>query len=738
MKTTITAIICLLSLVTTALAAQAPSAKRLSGERSHPKIGLVLSGGGARGAAHIGILKELERLRVPVDYIAGTSMGAIIGGLYASGMSTDEIEKALVEIDWDDIFSDRAPREKLSTNRKFDDAFFLINKNVGFKDGKLQLGRGLIQGRKMYLKLKDLTLPVSGVTDFDQLSIPFRAVASDIATGEPAVLASGDLAAAIRASMSIPGFFAPMEIDGRLLVDGGVTNNLPVDVVRQMGADVSIVVDISTPLAPKEALASVFSIVLQLTGIMTRGNTEAQLATLSDNDVLLVPDLGSITTGDFTKAAEGVEMGVTAARVNQAALQRLAVSETAFAHHMAARETRERGLPIIDFVRLNNDSSVADEVIRSLLRVEIGEPLDTPQLEEDLAAIYGLDVFDNVSYSAVKDDGRTGVVISVQERPWGPNYLQFGLQFSSDAADQNRLALRFGVLRVPINRLNGELQFIAELGDEPTFVADLYQPVGVGSPYFVRPRLFFTRRLFNTFEEGQIIAQNRVRDAGGSLAVGRDFGTWGQFEAGVSRSAGDVDLRIGVETVPQGDVDSGEWFARLRFDTLDNANFPRSGVLGTLGIRRSSTSLGADTDFDQATLDMYGTGSWGKNTLLWGARYFTTYNGEAPIQSRFRLGGLFDLPGFVDDSLNGENVVLLRAGYMRAFGRVASIPAYWGGTLQQGNVFENKDDIEFDATLTAASVFFGLDTILGPFYAGYGVAEGGQDSVYLLLGTQFR
>jgi NTE family protein len=698
----------------------------------------VLSGGGARGAAHIGILKELERLRVPVDYIAGTSMGAIIGGLYASGMSTEEIERALVEIDWDSIFSDRAPREKLSTNRKFDDAFFLINKGVGFKDGKLQTGRGLIQGRKMYLKLKDLTLPVSSVTDFDQLSVPFRAVASDIATGQAVVLDSGDLASAIRASMSIPGFFAPVEIDGRLLVDGGVTNNLPVDVVRQMGADMAIVVDISTPLMDKEALGSVFSIVLQLTGIMTRGNTEEQLATLSENDVLIVPDLGSITTGDFTKAAEGVEMGIAAAQANEAALQGLAVSEAEYARHIAARASRGRGVPVIEFVHIDNDSSVADEVIRSRLRVEIGKPLDIPELEEDLATIYGLDVFENVSYRMVKDDGRSGLEIFVRERPWSPNYLQFGLSFSGDFSDNNRLALRFGYLRVPINRLNGELQFVVELGDEPSFVADLYQPLAVGSAYFVRPRLSYTRRLFNTFEDDQLIAQNRVRELGGSLAVGRDFGTWGQFEVGVSRSVGEVDLRVGVETVPEGDVDNGNFFARLRFDTLDDVNFPRSGVLGSLGVLSSSTSLGADTDFDQATLDVYGAKSWGNDTFLAGARYLKTYDGEAPIQSRFRLGGLFDLPGFVDDSLSGQHVILLRAGYMRALGRVASIPAYLGGTLQQGNVFEDEGDIDIDDTFTAGSIFFGLNTFLGPFYAGYGVAEGGNDSIYLLLGTQFR
>jgi NTE family protein len=257
-----------------------------------PKIGLVLSGGGARGAAHIGVLEVLEEMHIPIDCIVGTSMGSIVGGLYASGMSPAEINEALATIDWEDAFNDNIPREDRSFRRKRDDDLYLIKHKPGIgDDGKIKLPTGFLQGQKIDLIFKELTLPVSDIKNFDQLNIPFRAVATDITTGEMVVFSSGDLAKSMRASMSIPGIFAPMEMDGRLLVDGGVSNNLPVDVARDMGAEIVIVVDISTPLKKREELTSALSITAQLTGILTRRNTEAQIATLSDKDILIVPPL---------------------------------------------------------------------------------------------------------------------------------------------------------------------------------------------------------------------------------------------------------------------------------------------------------------------------------------------------------------------------------------------------------------------------------------------------------------
>jgi len=347
-----------------------------------PKIGLVLSGGGARGAAHIGVLEVLEEMHIPIDCIVGTSMGSIVGGLYASGMSPAEINEALATIDWEDAFNDNIPREDRSFRRKRDDDLYLIKHKPGIgDDGKIKLPTGFLQGQKIDLIFKELTLPVSDIKNFDQLNIPFRAVATDITTGEMVVLSSGDLAKSMRASMSIPSIFAPMEMDGRLLVDGGVSNNLPVDVARDMGAEIVIVVDISTPLKKREELTSALSITAQLTGILTRRNTEAQIATLSGKDILIVPDLGDISSSDFNESGKAIPEGKAAAEQHREQLAGLAISQADYANLVLAQPERKTTLPVIEFVKLNNQSRVSDEVIMARLHVKTGEPRDVQALE---------------------------------------------------------------------------------------------------------------------------------------------------------------------------------------------------------------------------------------------------------------------------------------------------------------------------------------------------------------------
>ena len=265
-------------------------AQDTSGER--PRIGLALSGGGARGAAHIGILKVLEREHIPVDYIAGTSMGAIVGGMYASGMSPEEIETQLTAVDWDDVFDDNIDRADRSFRRKDDDRLWMIPHKPGFNDGKIKLPPGLVQGQKISNLLTALTLHVADIDDFDDLGIPFRAVAADIRTGEKVVLDSGSLATAIRASMSIPAILSPVAWGDMMLVDGGIASNLPIETVRAMGADIIIAVDISTPLQGEDVAQSILSIAEQMSGFLTRRNVEAELRTLGERDILLVPELG--------------------------------------------------------------------------------------------------------------------------------------------------------------------------------------------------------------------------------------------------------------------------------------------------------------------------------------------------------------------------------------------------------------------------------------------------------------
>jgi NTE family protein len=704
-----------------------------------PKVCLVLSGGGARGAAHIGVIEVLEEMHIPIDCITGTSMGSIVGGLYASGMSTREITKSLNTIDWEDAFNDNIPREDRSFRRKRDDDLYLIKHKAGIgDDGKIKLPTGFLQGQKIDLIFKELVLPVSDIKNFDHLRIPFRAVATDIATGQAVVLDSGDLAKSMRASMSVPSIFAPVEMNGRLLVDGGVSNNLPVDVARDMGADIVIAVDISTPLKKKEKLTSAVSITGQLTGILTRRNTEEQIAALSGRDILIVPDLGDITSADFTESEKAVPKGRAAAEQHREQLAGLAIAQADYANLVRSIPERTTTPPLIDFVKLDNKSRVSDAVIMARLHVKTGEPLDVKALDHDIGIIYGLELFANVDYEVVQEDGRTGLLVHARERAWGPNYLQLGLELGDNFKGESSYNLGAAYTRTAINRLNGEWRTALQIGESTVIATEIFQPLDVGSRYFIHPRLFYRNGNYNLFSpDGDILAQYRVSRYGIDISGGREFGAWGEARLGYRRYAGEVEARIGTPTQPEGSYNSGELYGRLSVDKLDDVNFPTAGYVGRLEYLWSDTVLGADTDFDQVLFNGGYAYTWNRNTLLAGASFYVTPDDDAPVQNLFRLGGLFKLSGYQVNELSGQQLGLLKVIYMRRVGDFNLVPMYLGGSLEAGNTWQDTDDIEFNNLIGAGSLFIGLDTFLGPIYIAYGVAENSHNSFYLYLGKIF-
>ena len=321
-------------------------------EQARPKVGLVLSGGAARGLAHIGVLKALEEQGVRIDAIAGTSMGAVIGGLYASGYSVEELEKLATTLDWQQALSDAPPRKDIPFRRKQDDRDFLVKQKLSFRDdGSLGLPLGVIQGQNLALLLESKLAHTADTRDFDKLPIPFRAVATDIASGEKVVFRKGHLPQVIRASMSIPAVFAPVELEGRLLVDGGMVDNIPLDIVREMGVDIAIVVDIGTPLRSRKQLATVVDVLNQSITLMTRRNSEEQLAALHPNDVLIEPPLASFGVTDFGKAEEMIDAGYRATRILDARLARLRPAEPVDAELNAARAPGHR-TPIITAINV--------------------------------------------------------------------------------------------------------------------------------------------------------------------------------------------------------------------------------------------------------------------------------------------------------------------------------------------------------------------------------------------------
>lgn len=701
-----------------------------------PKIGLVLGGGGARGAAHVGVLKVLEELRIPIDIVVGTSMGSIVGGLYATGMTPAEIEREMLTMDWYDLFQDAPRREDRSFRRKRDDDLYAFDAKLGVKEGKIEVPLAYIRGQKLHLALNRLTLSVAGVNDFDRLPIPYRAVATDLQTGKEVVIANGDLVNAIRASMAVPAVFDPVEIDGRLLADGGLANNVPVSVARALGAEVLIVVDVGAGLYERKDITTILSVTSQLTGFLFTLNTEHQLSMLHQNDVLIRPLLGNISGGDFTRVGEAVPLGETAAHDHADMLQRYSLDQEQYLHHLAQRVQRQPAPPVVDFIRINNLSHLDDAVIASRINAKAGEPLDVTRLETDIAQVYGLEIFESVQYEFVHEDGKTGLVVTAREKSWGPAYLQFGLASSNDM--QGDALLRLGVLytQTQVNALNGEWRIGVQIGDEPGIFTELHQPLDPLSRYFISGRVGYLSRDINQFDSsGNRLAIYQVNTTGFELGGGREFGTWGEGRLGFRRESGDAEISVGTPA-PKINVDRGELFVRLSDDKLDDLYFPRSGHYGVLEYRMAREQYGASDDYEQWLFNYIHAFSRGQNTLIGGISTASTVDDDAPLDALFELGGFLRLSGLQEDELSGQHAGLISLVYMRRLLNVQFFKSYAGVSLELGNVWQRAEDIALSNSIAAGSVFIGFDTPIGPLYIGYGRTDSHQYNAYIYLGPR--
>ena len=709
-------------------------------EAPRPKIGLVLSGGAARGLAHIGVLKALEEQGIKIDAIAGTSMGAVIGGLYASGYKIDELEKLALGIDWQQALSDAPPRKDVPFRRKQDDRDFLVKQKLSFRDdGSLGLPLGVIQGQNLALLLESLLAHASDTRDFDKLPIPFRAVATDIATGEKVVFRKGHLPKVIRASMSIPAVFAPVELDGRLLVDGGMSDNIPLDVAREMGVDVAIVVDIGTPLRNRKQLVTVVDVLNQSTTLMTRRNSEEQLATLKKDDVLIQPALASFGSTDFGQAREMIDAGYRATRILQARLAPLRPPEAPDAELMAARTPSER-TPVITAIRVENDSKVGDDVIRYYVRQQIGEPLDLGRLQTDMGTLYGLDYFEQVQYRVVHKGPDHTLVISARGRRTGTDYLRLGLSLSDDMRGDSAFNLGASYRVNGINRLGAEWLTRAQIGGKQELYSEFYQPLDVGSRYFIAPYGRFESRNVESILDNDPVAQYRVERYGFGLNVGRQIGNNGEIRFGVGQAWGKADVRIGDHDQPSENFNEGFYELKYSFDSFDNVYFPHEGEDIGLTWRQYEPGLGSDQRYRQWEFKLDKALSSGPDTFILGGRYGRTLDTAEVVTSSFVLGGARQLSGFREDGVSGQNISLMRAVYYRRLTPRTYLPLdfplYIGGSLERGRAWNN--DNEFDSGyINAASIFLGFDTPLGPLNFSYGFNDDDEQAVYLNLGQTF-
>ena len=732
------AILLLLAQVTTAAGAEQPTEPP-----KNPRVALVLSGGGARGFAHVGVLQVLEELHIPVDLVIGTSMGALIGGLYASGLSPEALEEVVTGIDWTTAFDDIPPRRERSFRRKQDDFDFLTSLRLYMKDFKLALPKGFIAGQKISNILGGLTVPVGTVRDFDALPIPFRAIATDARTGKPVILGDGELARALRASMAIPGIFSPVEKDGHTLVDGGIAMNLPVAVARAMGAQTIIAVDISTRPSDDAEVGSAFTITGQMLSVLMYENTIEQIESLTDQDLLIQPDLTGITSSSFEKGELTIARGVDATRAASPNLTHLSVSPEVFAVYRERADTAQMEPAVVDRIRFDNDSRLSTKIIERHVNVELGQPLDVEGLQHDLDTLYGDGVFERVVFSLNDVDGQRELVIRTDAKETGRTFLRFGLNLDTNFRAESAFNLAILSTMMPVNRLGAEWRNRFQIGDTSEFESEFYQPLDYGRRYFFAPELRIGIENLDIFVNDERVAtydQSEFRALG---SFGRIFSNWGELRVGMGYLKTEFERRIGDPDLPTFRFEGGSLTGSATIDTMDSVRFPRRGTLFRVRSDLIVDALGANDTL--AVVEARGSHSFsfGENTITPTLRFGTSWAEERDISLApvFSLGGFLNLSGLDADQRLGPHIAF---GSLIGYRRVANprfftlnLPVYVGGSIELGNAFRRLEDIQFSDLTLAGSVFVGIDTPLGPLYVAYGAAEGGHRSGYLFLGQVF-
>jgi NTE family protein len=731
----LTTAVLLAALATTARAEEtAPPASA-----PRPKIGIAFAGGGARGGAHVGVLKVLEELRVPVDYVAGTSIGSIIAALYASGMAPDEMEKVLATTDWDAALQDDQPRKDRPYRQKEDDDLYLIKAELGFHKGSLVLPAGLVAGQKLNYLLRRLTLPATDVRDFDKLRIPFRCVATDIVTGSKVVLSKGDLARAVRASMAIPGFFSPVEWEGKLLTDGGTADNMPVDVVREMGADVVIAIDISTPLKKREEISSFLSITGQTSGFLTRLNVEQQIATLTkDHDVLVTPNLDEVSTLDFKQFPKASEQGFKAADAMRETLARFSVSETEYAKFQK-RQREARVDPVVQEVRVEAPPGVDPRLLEGRIATKPGK-VDWPVLEGDLARLYELGDYETVDFRIATEGEKKILVLGGPPKPPAPTRLRFGLLLNTDFASNSSFGLRLGAYLTRLNAMRGELRTKIEVGRQNSILFEFYQPTDFQGRFFVSPTVSFTRLPHDLYVDDVNVARIRTDEFAGALDLGYSLGRYGEVRLGAVAGHTNYKTEIFSGQPASGSASTAALRLRVVLDQVDSVTTPRDGWEARAEIFEAFDSAGGDARYGKLAAGAGFAKSFRETTVMATLRSDLRIGPDLrPLYDQALLGGFLNLSGLAPGQLYGDNAVLLRLiGYQR-LARMNSLlgtGVYAGLSIETGNAWNSG--LTLSDLRLAGSAFLEADTSLGPLYIAYGLADRGFHSFYLALGLPLR
>ncbi len=700
-----------------------------------PRVGLALAGGGARGGAHIGVLKVLEALHVPIDCIAGTSMGALVGGGYASGMRAAEIEQFVTHVDWKSVVGGVGTRNlQPAEQKRFNDTSGSVE--LGLKNGHIVPPSGLIASSRIEDVLRSYVAQARTVADFDRLPIPYRAVATDMLTGDMVVIGHGDIAAAMRASMAIPGAFAPVVIGQYVLSDGFVVRNLPIDVARNLCADVVIAVNLAKPTATRQQLIGPASLISRSNDIMMEANERAQLETLTEHDIRIDVDLGNFSAADFERTAETIPLGEQAARAMAPRLAALAVSPEEYAAWRNRVSVSQKVEIRVAAVQFRGLQYVNPAYLRSLTRVRAGDTVDIAAISRDAARLAVLDDLDSVEYRLEGDPDNPILVWEPREGQIGPDVLRPSMGIYAAGAGELRFELELQYVRRWLNDYGGQWRNRVQLGTSTSFLTSLYQPLETDQRFFVEPGALAARSIEDVYNDYQRIAQYFFMDLGGRVDAGVNLGSNSQLRAGYFADRRRVEVDTGSSLLPTGKYTDAGFVASGLFDNRDAATYATRGTAAEIQWFRSATDLGASRSWETLEAAARHVIRAGVTTLWLTAAGGTDLGSTLPADRAFSLGGPQSFAGYSPGEVRAGKYWTLQGNVLWRVADILPIAnqaLYSGFGIEGGHVYQRVDPVP-DGEVYGVSGYIGGRTPLGTITLGVGKATGSW-ATWVTLGT---
>lgn len=709
-----------------------------------PQIGVALSGGGARGFAHIGVLEALEDLNIPIDYIAGTSMGSIIGGLYASGLTTQELRQAVErEIDWNRALNYTDDRDLLSYREKQTQRRF-FQLELGIDNNGLAAPAGFINGQELFMELKRLTKNIN-IDDFAKLPIPFKTVATDLNTAQPYLLEHGDLALALRASMAVPFAFAPVAIDGHLLADGGIVNNIPVDIVRKMGADIVIAIDISAPLETIESTSSFLTVTKQSLNVSLIQNA---LRSLKQADIVIAPEVKEFGVTDFYKGPGLMAKGYEAIMAKVALLRSLALSTEEYVRYTTAKQAKIPYTPTTitpTFIELTGNERTHSALLQGKLEGLKNRELQFEDIKPATKELMTLKEFEQVTYQVVHNSqGETGLLFDIREKPWGPNYFRLGLNVSTSFDDPTDFLVVLRHEKLNMNRFGAEWVNEVEFGKGFSLFTEFYQPLDYHRYFFIAPYARLEHRFVDVFQQQQSIAEYDLEGLQVGLDLGVNFGNRAVFRAGIVYDQANTGLRLGkivTEPSSSGNIQENSLKFQFGYDNLDARVFARKGMKLDLEGHVYSTSIGSDFNYQKVKL--YTRQHFPvhrRATLVTELTLDTVFDSNPPEYEGFSIGGFNLLAGYPQGDIGGNHALLFRVGGLfnpPGIPKLGSIDTRLVGLLHVGNAWDEYGDIHLADLRYGGLVGIVWETQFGSVLIGTGYTDGGGLRYNLSLGHFF-